>query len=312
MADPHDGGYNGPRGRARPRYQEDKMDAPLNAPPAADPGRDARDPVDLEMRLAALTFRQDVTTANLEHARRTMTPGMVASLAAAARAMLAELDAVMALLEGPRAVVRPEQGLRAAALLAARLEALEADQRPGALAELRGRVLSLQRQLVEARAERDAALGPQPDEPSGWQDWGGGARPRGSAHEPPGYSHNSLRSTAPSRRFPMTDDKALREKLAALAEDKERELGFLIGVPGCFREVALDLLREKKEREARILVLERALFKAAMQWCRGIHPPDRPCEVCQGAQERVFAIYKRVVPEDRLPAVLGPQAQGGA
>lgn len=46
-----------------------------------------------------------------------------------------------------------------------------------------------------------------------------------------------------------TDDRALREKLDALAEDKERELGFLIGLPGCFREVALDLLREKEQRE---------------------------------------------------------------
>lgn len=77
-------------------------------------------------------------------------------------------------------------------------------------------------------------------------------------------------------------------RTSALAAQRKREIQ---------REALVPL-------EKRILVLERALFEAAGQWCRGIHQKDQPCEVCQGAQERVFAIYKATVPEDRITAIL--------
>lgn len=98
-----------------------------------------------------------------------------------------------------------------------------------------------------------------------------------------------------SRLKPLFVAKVAREKAQAV----------LSASPSDIQRSAEDLIR-REDRE-RILVLERALHKAALQWCRGIHPKDKPCEVCQGAKERVFAIYKAAIPEERLAAILAPQ-----
>ena len=51
---------------------------------------------------------------------------------------------------------------------------------------------------------------------------------------------------------------------------------------------------QEHDREVLEPLIE-AFNKIWMQWCRGVHLKDKPCEICQGAEERIMKICRDAV-----------------